>query len=71
MSKDTDMARAIFTKDFHYTSRQRNAGWSARTAPDPQSFPREFIDAAVAAGCAEIAPPKRRAKTADGPDTEA
>lgn len=55
-----------------------NAGWSIKAGPDPQSFPREVIDAAVAAGVAEIVPPQRRgaeaaraAKDGDGPTTEA
>lgn len=53
------MAKAIFTGEFHYSSRKTNAGWSAFPKPDPQSFPREFIDAAVAAGRATEVLPKR------------
>lgn len=44
--------KAIFTQEFHYTSRERNAGWSAYPSPKVQKFPQEFIDAAVNAGCA-------------------
>ncbi|MGA0615325.1 hypothetical protein [Paracoccus sp. KR1-242] len=47
------MAKAIFHREFHYTSMTRNAGWSAYPKAGAQSYPREFIDAAVAAGCAE------------------
>lgn len=51
------MAKAIFTGEFHYTSRKTNAGWSVYPSPDPQHFPRELIDAAVAAGrAAEVLP---------------
>lgn len=57
--------KAIFNKDFGYSSPTRNAGWSAQAGPDPQTFPREFIDAAVAAGVAEIVPPKRAEPEAD------
>ncbi|AEM41409.1 hypothetical protein KvSKV_10305 [Ketogulonicigenium vulgare] len=62
------MAKAIFHRDFHYTSRLRNAGWSAKAGPDPQHFPQEFIDAAVSAGCATVPPPRRSThKTPDDP----
>ena len=51
------MAKAIFHGEFHYTSRIRNAGWSVYPSPEPQYFPRELIDAAVAAGRAtEVLP---------------
>lgn len=57
------MAKAIFHGEFHYTSRIRNAGWSVQPSPEPQYFPRELIDAAVAAGRAtEVLP--NAAKTA-------
>lgn len=46
------MAKAIFIRPFNYTSRLRNAGWSAKAADYPQRFPREFIQAAISAGCA-------------------
>ncbi|WP_273688454.1 hypothetical protein [Ketogulonicigenium vulgare] len=59
------MAKAIFHQDFHYTSRIRNAGWSAKSALEAQHFPQEFIDAAVAAGCATIPPPRVATKPAD------
>lgn len=47
------MAKAIFHRDFHYTSRIRNAGWSVKASPEPQTFPRELIAAAVEAGVAK------------------
>lgn len=54
---------AIFEREFNYSSRIRNAGWSARPSPEPQCFPQEFIEAAVAAGVAEIVKPSRKGKT--------
>lgn len=58
-----DRIKAVFTKEFHYTSRTRNAGWSAYPDEKPQTFPREFIEAAIAAGCAEPEPAKKASKT--------
>jgi hypothetical protein len=57
------MAKAIFDREFHYSSRTRNAGWSASPSPDPQTFPREFIDAAVSAGAATEVKPTRKGST--------
>lgn len=51
------MAKAIFTGEFHYSSRKTNAGWSIYPNHEPQYFPREVIDAAVKAGRAtEVLP---------------
>lgn len=58
--------KAIFHRDFNYSSRRVNAGWAVKASPVPQSFPRELIEAAVAGGIATIVPPRR--KTASGPD---
>lgn len=52
--------KAIFHREFHYTSRKYNAGWSAYPKSEPQLFPHEFIEAAIEAGCATEVPPKRR-----------
>jgi len=60
------MAKAIFTRDFNYTSRIRNAGWAVKAGPQPQSFPRELIEAAVRAGRAREVPPAR-ARRGRGP----
>lgn len=59
------MAKAIFTGEFHYTSRKTNAGWSIYPNPAPQYFPREVIDAAVSAGRAQEVLPEIRAKAAE------
>lgn len=53
---------AIFTGDFNYSSRIHNAGWSAKAGPEPQTFPQEFIDAAVNAGKATLAPSRGAAQ---------
>ena len=41
--------RAVFHKEFNYTSRKVNAGWSVKPNSKPQTLPRECIEAAVAA----------------------
>lgn len=51
--------KAIFHRDFRYSSRRRNAGWHVRASNESQSLPREVIEAAVAAGAAEVVPPRR------------
>lgn len=58
--------KAIFTGEFHYSSRTRNAGWSAYPKGEPQTFPQEFIDAAVKAGKAELVPPRGASKAKEG-----
>jgi len=55
--------RAIFNKDFNYTSRKRNAGWSVKASDKPQTFPRELIDAAISAGVAEEVSPSKTKDT--------
>jgi hypothetical protein len=65
-SKEHSMAdptKAIFLREFHYTSRRRNAGWSAYPCEEPQSFPREFNAAAITAGCAEPVEPTKAKPT--------
>ncbi len=59
--------KAIFHDEFRYTSKRRNAGWHVRASETPQTLPQEVIDAAVAAGVAEIVPPGR-GKKAKGPE---
>lgn len=46
------MAKAIFIKPFKYSSRKTAAGWSIDASDEPQHFPQEVIDAAIAKGVA-------------------
>lgn len=64
------MAKAIFHREFHYTSRKVNAGWSVKSGPKAQTFPRELIDAAVAAGVAKEALPRRSRRSSVGTSGE-
>ncbi|WP_347311366.1 hypothetical protein [Defluviimonas sp. SAOS-178_SWC] len=59
------MAKAIFTREFHW-SRPRGLGFGAKAKAEPQSFPRDFIAAAVAAGAATEVPPQRKKTAGDG-----
>ena len=52
--------RAVFHKEFNYTSRKVNAGWSVKPNSKPQTLPRECIEAAVAAKAATIVQPKKK-----------
>lgn len=58
------MAWAIFNSSFHYDRRPRQAiAFVVEAKPEPQNYPRDLIDAAVAAGKArETKPPGRRSK---------
>lgn len=58
------MAKAIFTREFHWT-RPKGLGFGAKASEKPQSFPHDFIDVAVAAGAASKVPPKRQKKLAE------
>ncbi len=57
------MPRAIFSEPFNFSSRTSNAGWAVKPSAEPQTFPRELIDAAVDAGVAEIVKPSRQGKS--------
>lgn len=61
------MAKAIFSQEFNYSSRKRNAGWSVKPSAKAQYFPRELVDAAVKAGCAvEVVPRNRKKESTTG-----
>ncbi|EBA18399.1 hypothetical protein RSK20926_11789 [Roseobacter sp. SK209-2-6] len=62
------MAQAIFNEPFNYSSRTRNAGWSAKPGPEPQTYPQEFIDAAISAGVAEPVKPARKGQKKESQD---
>lgn len=55
----SNQVKAIFTGEFHYSSRKTNAGWSAYPSEEPQLFPSEFIAAAIKAGKAQAVPAKK------------
>lgn len=67
------MAKAIFHADFNFSSRLTRAGWSVKASKKPQTWPRELIDAGIAAGVATLpddnkakdeTPPKESGETA-------
>lgn len=53
---------AIFTRDFSYSSKTTPFGWHIKASPEPQSFPREVILAAIARGAATPAPKRTKPK---------
>lgn len=58
---------AIFHKPFEYDRRpKQNVAWSIQASPEPQSFPRDVIEAAVDAGKATLVEKvSRRGKSTD------
>ncbi|OWJ78420.1 hypothetical protein CDV49_08265 [Haematobacter genomosp. 1] len=44
--------RALFLREFHWRRHKKNVGFGAKPKPTPQSFPRDFIAAAIKAGAA-------------------
>ena len=57
---------AVFTDDFNYSSVTTNGGWAIKASNKPQSFPREVIAAAIAAGVATEFQPAPRSATKKG-----
>lgn len=59
------MAWAIFTEQFNYDRRPRQAiAFVVQPKTEPQSYPRDLVDAAVAAGKArEVKPPGKRKRS--------
>ena len=56
--KGQDMAWAIFTRRINWTRPKSPHTFEAYPSENPQSKPRDFIDAAVALGAAvEVSPP--------------
>lgn len=54
--------RAIFTESFGMSSKlQPGIGWHAWPSPEPQTFPREMIEAAIKAGRAHPVPRRKAA----------
>lgn len=53
------MAKAIFERDFHWNRTPPATGFFAKASPEPQSFPKDFVAAAVSVGAATEVPPKQ------------
>lgn len=59
------MAWAVFTEQFHYDRRPRQAiAFVVKAKDEPQNYPRDLVDAAVAAGKARETKPPRKSKAA-------
>lgn len=52
--------KAVFSREFHWRRPKSGLGFGARASDEPQTFPRDFIDAAVKAGAAEIVSSKAK-----------
>lgn len=57
------MAKAVFTKEFHWGRKKSNIGFGAKPGPKVQVFPRDFIEAAIAAGAAHKPVDQTKEKT--------
>lgn len=51
-------AKAIFVREFHWSRPGTRYGFGACPSSEPQSFPRDFIAAAIKAGAALPVPRK-------------
>lgn len=56
MSEPEPTARAVFVAEFHWGRPGTNYGFGAFARDEPQTFPRDFIAAAIKAGAAVAAP---------------
>lgn len=57
------MAWAVFHQDVHWSRPRSRLGFHAKAKPEPQCFPHDFIEHAVAIGSAtKINPPRRQEK---------
>lgn len=54
--------KAVFLREFHWDRPKGPIGFGAKASPQPQTFPRDFIAAAIRAGAAVPAQPARRGK---------
>lgn len=50
--------RAVFVREFHWGRPGSNIGFGAFAKDEPQTFPRDFIAAAIKAGAAVPVPVK-------------
>ena len=56
------MAWAVFKKATHWSRPKSKFGFAAKPAPEPQRFPRDFIEHAVSIGHAQSVPTPARRK---------
>jgi hypothetical protein len=65
--ENEEMAWAVFSDAFHYDRRPRQpVAFEVAASPEPQNYPRDLVDAAVAAGKAtEMKPPGKGRKSAE------
>ncbi len=61
----SETTKAVFIREFHWGRPKTRIGFGAKPSAEPQSFPRDFIAAAIAAGAAVPVekPAARRGKT--------
>lgn len=62
MRETERQTRAVFVREFHWGRPGSNIGFGAFAADEPQTFPRDFIAAAIEAGAAVPVPVKRQPK---------
>lgn len=48
----SDETKAVFLREYHWGRPNSRIGFGAKASPEAQSFPRDFIAAAIAAGAA-------------------
>lgn len=58
--------RALFLREFHWRRPKASVGFGAKAKPTPQTFPRDFISAAIRAGAA--IPVRKKIQSQDAPD---
>lgn len=52
--------KAIFHKNFEYNRPKSRFSFSVKASPEPQTKPRDLIEAAIKAGVATYVPPRRK-----------
>lgn len=64
--------KAIFTREFHWMRPDFSLGFGAMPDEKPQTFPHDFIEAAIAAGAAKAvtSDPETKAAGPAAPKTE-
>lgn len=60
------MAWMLVRKEVNWSRPKSKFSFNARPKPEPQCFPRDFVEYAVSTGWAEKVPPPRRKSKATG-----